>query len=485
MPLIVRSGHMLEKLKLMFSIDYRSLRLFRVMLGTGMVLNAIEMSLAAHYFYTDTGLYPRSIMFNNLVNSPHQFSSFFLNGSLWWALAHFAALGACGLAMIRGVRPRLVSFFGFILLNSIHNRVQDVLFGADDVINVATFLSVFLPPGKPKGEASNRFTDATSVAALLQLAVLYWATGFMKSADHWFWNPTAVRDALDSESYTTPLGYFLVHGMPDILMRLLTVSVWLWERVGWILFFMPVSFARFRIISAALFAFMHLAFGLTLSIGLFPLNCIAIICLLLPGEFWSWFAQFRVLKDFRLGGVEDRARWWTLAAQPVAAAFAAFIIFWNAGNVTMNPRLRVKRTGRWYARIVGLDQNWGMFSPYPSADRGWYFIEGTTKSGQLIDLLTMKPTTQYYGRPLFWIEKLPHYRFVSYLDSLYANKKIRLRERLIEYFCNEWDKNSDDKMDKIVVWMLREVPLSRVTIRDLAYENKCGAPPGSMTRAEK
>ena len=101
-------------LKDLFSLDLRSLALFRIALGAMLIADALYRVMDFRAFHTDEGVLPASAL--NAVSS--------LSPCLWWSDPYGAVLclllvGGAGLVIIsgRGTRPALlVAWFALVAL---------------------------------------------------------------------------------------------------------------------------------------------------------------------------------------------------------------------------------------------------------------------------------------------------------------------------------------------------------------------------------
>ena len=232
-----------------FSIDYRTLALFRVLMA---VLILVDLAIRCEdfiAFFTDDGILQRSQILGYYGEST--WSIYFLNGSPWFAgmLVLIAILAAC--AMMIGYRTRLAVIISWVLLVSMHFRNPLLSSGADDLMRVLLFWAMFLPLGArysvdaalDRGQSyqgQNHFSAAT-VAILMQALYVYWAGALLKTGSEWTQDYTAVQYALSAEHYATWLGHWVVNALPEYL-SLLTRFVYLIELYGPVLMVAPFFF---------------------------------------------------------------------------------------------------------------------------------------------------------------------------------------------------------------------------------------------------
>jgi len=133
-----------QKISRGWSLDLRSLSLFRI--GIALMVIA-DLALRSRYIvehYTDMGIYPRSAL-QTLGESMTTLSFHTASGQLWFIVVLFIIHGLFALSLLVGYRTRLASIVLFIMTVSLHNRDMIINSGADDLLRVVLFWSMFLP----------------------------------------------------------------------------------------------------------------------------------------------------------------------------------------------------------------------------------------------------------------------------------------------------------------------------------------------------
>ncbi|RME96955.1 MAG: HTTM domain-containing protein, partial [Alphaproteobacteria bacterium] len=279
-----------------FSIDLRTLALFRICLGLIILADLINRAQFLTVFYTDAGVLPRAeaIAFNHWARI-----SFHLGvGSTSLMALLFVVEGLFAILLILGYRTRWVMVISWILLLSMQNRNMVIQQGGDQLLGALAFWAMFLPLGarysvdaalRPDNEPAgdNRYVSAATVAILLQAIYVYFVGALLKDNDIWMPDGDAVYYALHLDSIATPLGYwFRDFGAP--VLPLLTVFVWTIEFLAPFLMFSPVWHVQLRLVTQFLLISMHLGFVAFLRIGLFPAVSISSLLLFTPSAVWDW-----------------------------------------------------------------------------------------------------------------------------------------------------------------------------------------------------
>ena len=298
------------RLRTVFSIDLRSLALFRVMLSSVILLDLFLRSADLAVFYTDSGVLPRRDLI--AIGNRWHWSLHAANGELWWQALLFAIAALAALAMLVGYRTKIASALSFVLLASLLNRNPLVMQGGDQLLAALMFWALFLPLGARRSvdaaldatrredpnrlrhalEAAQPWFSVATVAVILQVLYLYTFTAILKTGDAWTTRFDAAFYAVSLQHFATPIGAWMAQ-FPGFL-KLATLFVLGVEFVAPILVLLPLLWPWLRLVGLALLASLHVAFGLMLHIGLFPLIDLTALSLLLPGAAWvGMLAAFR------------------------------------------------------------------------------------------------------------------------------------------------------------------------------------------------
>ena len=300
-------------LRSVFSIDLRSLVVFRVMLALVILADLALRSADLTVFYTDTGVLPRRDVLS--ISGSAYWSLHHANGEWWWQALLFVIAAIFALCLLVGYRTRLATVGSFVLLASLMNRNPLLLQGGDQLLAVICFWAMFLPLGARRSidaaiqpfrrddpnrlrhapdDAQPYFSVAT-IAVIFQVLYLYTFTAFLKTGDAWTSRFDAAYYAVSLQHFATPIGHWF--SQFEGMLKLATLFVLFVEFVGPVLVLLPFLWPRLRIIGLLLLASLHVAFGLMLHIGLFPLIDLTSLSLLLPGALWAWLAARRMRTD--------------------------------------------------------------------------------------------------------------------------------------------------------------------------------------------
>lgn len=291
----------LKKSTQFFTVDLRSLAAFRIGLACVILLDLYLRSLDLSLFYTDDGVMPRALLFKAFPD-PWRFSIYLLNGTAAFTVILFIIQAFAASLLLIGWRTRWVLFISWFMMISLHVRNPMINDSGDQLLRLLLFWSLFLPLGasfsvdsalNTSPKKSYSFLSIGSAALLLQVCLMYWWTGYLKSKTSEWQNGDAIFLALNITGYTQPVADFLKTMNHDILHYLAKITL-VFELAGPLLFFSPICFLFFRGLGIVLFWLMHMSFGFILQLGVFPFFDFVAIIPFLPTAFWEKiFSRFR------------------------------------------------------------------------------------------------------------------------------------------------------------------------------------------------
>jgi hypothetical protein len=277
----------------LFGADLRSLAALRISLAVIVLMDLVARLPDMRVHYSDQGVFPRSLLVDsfvrwrwslNLINDTVEFQVFLL----------LAAIGAA-ICMLLGFHTKVMVLAVWILVVSLQVRNPYVLSGADTLLRVLLFWSMFLPLGAvwsmdsrrspPVQQAFKRTISLATVGILLQICFMYWFTAALKSSPEWRSDGTALYYSLGANHITKPFGEYL-HQFPELLRVLTHASLGL-EIVAPILLFSPFFTGPVRTFAAGSIMAFHFGIYLTMDVGIFPWTSALCMTCFLPSWFWD------------------------------------------------------------------------------------------------------------------------------------------------------------------------------------------------------
>ncbi|MEQ9671579.1 DCC1-like thiol-disulfide oxidoreductase family protein [Coleofasciculus sp. G2-EDA-02] len=288
-------GKWVSKIEPLFGFDLRSLAVFRIGVAIILIADLLIRAQDITRLYSDAGVLPRTALIDEIL-PPWYWSVHLMGGQPFIQGVVFLLAGLIAVALLVGYRTRLAAIASWVMLISLHNRNPAVLFAADDMLRALLFWMMFLPLGASYSVDSalnssskplpKRILTGATFALTLQIYYVYaFSAAFKTTSDIWFPKLTAVYYALSFDQYAAPLGQFLLNFPPLLVFS--TVATLILEWIGPLFLFIPWRTTFFRCATIITFILLHVGFGLTLHIGLFPALGIFVWLVFIPTEVWD------------------------------------------------------------------------------------------------------------------------------------------------------------------------------------------------------
>lgn len=377
------SGAVRARLLDVFGCDLRSLAALRVGLGVSVLVDVIARAQDLGAMYTDAGLLPSGTL--RALDGPLvQFSlHYWTSESLALQALVFAVTALLAIALIVGYHTKVATVLCWYLVSSVQIRQPLSYMGGDSMLRLLLFWSLFLPMASRYSRdvvagrvrrLPDRLLGAATVAVLIQVCLMYWATGLRKDGPLW-WSGRAIHYALQQD-LATPLGEWL--RMQSGILPLLTYgTLWL-ELLGPCLAFIPVGTAGWRLLTIAIFWSFHIGLASTMNIGLFPLFSMVGWLAFLPTRFWTWCGS--VTRSGPWPPPTLKARLWAIAA----AMCLVYVLVLVAERARLLPRV-LPEVALQAGTALRLQQVWNMFAPDPRTSTSAYQLRVTLADGSTED----------------------------------------------------------------------------------------------------
>jgi len=417
-----------------FSLDLRSLALLRICMAIVILADLVLRfsDLSAHY--TDYGVVPRSLVLSNLP--PGQWSIFFFVDR---PEILFVVNGLLAISLLLGFQSRLVTIGCWIFLVSIQVRNPYVNDRGDMTLRLILFWSIFLPLGakfsidrvvQKLPRLPNHLVSIPALAYTLQICSIYVFAAIWKSNPDWI-GKNGVYYALSVEFFVTAFGQWLLNF--PLLLSVANIFVLILEWTGVLLLFASSKLGgwKCRCWAIVLFISLHIGFGLTLELGIFPWISVISWLALIPSQVWDKFTQSIDL-------LPAKPQKLSIIDSSIVCLLIA-IVTWNIAsfrNVNDLPY-----PFRWAMGSLSIWQKWDMFAPLPLAENGWFVIPGTLRNSAEVNLFAE-------GQPITWEKP-------AVSSATYANQRWRKYYALLWI---EWliDKgNKSDQMEPYVMYVCR------------------------------
>lgn len=445
------------------SIDLRALATLRISLGILILCDLVLRIQTLVPFYTDSGVLPRYLLYEKypLISN---FSIHTLFGGVEFQIFLFLLTSVFAIALIFGYKTKSVTILSWLLLLSLHIRNPLILNGGDSILRRLLFWGIFLPLGgkwsidslKSKN-TEKRVTSIASAVILIQVVIIYSVDAIFKLKSNLWFNGQGMINAFVLDRLTIFIGDFLTQ-FPSFL-RLLGI---IWFIMLSSSIFLIIFAGRIRAIFTLLFISFHFGMIFTMNLGLFPLISIAGLFPFLPEKIWEkieYKLDFLVKKSKKTGEKlesilpELQFNFPSLIFKlkekliPLLLIFLlCLVLFWNLLSLGY---LQVSEN---YVPSDSNNLRWDMFSSVPQKDV-WFVVIGTLESGNKIDALRL---SKINWRPKDVTDMYPNHRWMMYMLDLPKKGNSDLLPPFVDYICNRWNKNHENKITNVTVYYFRQ-----------------------------
>lgn len=484
-----------------FSLDLRSLAIFRIGMGLLVLADAGVALTNAEMLYSDAGVMPLSLLHERHWHSVASWSLHALSGSVELQAVLMVLQMLAGLWLIAGRFTRLATIACWVLVCSLETRNPVVTNGADVMTRLLLFWGMFLPLGArwsldaargkagPTAGASSLRSVATA-ALLLQVALVYWFSVACKTHECWWGDGSALVQTLQLDLFARPFGVWL-RGHAE-LCRMMTYGWLVVEVVGPFLLFLPFWRTGLRCVAVLLFMSFHAGIELCMDIGAFPFVMIVAWSVFLPGAVWSklqattlklqGMINTQVLKQHqsRQSSALNIGFWsfgaWMLKLEPsvsgahslvpsarpslssrlanvLCLAALVFVFLWNLRGTNFAYWERFfPREVNPVAFALRLDQHWSMFSPRPSSEDGWFVLRAGMSDGSEVDLLRDGAPVDF-KKPALVSATFKDARWQKLYMNVWMDEYRHLREPVCNAVARKWNATHGG-LSQIVAWQL-------------------------------
>lgn len=117
--------------------------------------------------------------------------------------------------------------------------------------------------------------------------------------------------------------------------------------------------------------------------------------------------------------------------------FLVLVSWWNLRTVAPD-MFKIPKDADAFARVLGLDQTWNMFTPRPPTKDGWYVIPGKLRDGTEIDLFQGGESVSW-DKPKLISGTFRNMRWRKYIMALHRKDKKKYRLYYGRYLCRSWN----------------------------------------------
>jgi len=275
-----------------FSIHPTAIRVFRVVLGSIVILDLILRFSNFHYFYSATGLFPHEALHD--TNLPYWLSIYYYAKSDFSQFALVAFNLVVAFLFVIGKFPKISALLLFYLKYSLQTRNPAINSTAHWILYYTLLWSIFIPEEPLKKGNRKPFFAWSTLPLLIQPAIIHFHAGYSKvDGDSWI-DGTALTRILLSPSTSgllnNPTMKTLKYFEPylSILIPYLMMGFAL-------LLLVPGKKGRIRLTACVFFFVFHFLIAISILVGLFgPITSTTLIPLI-PPSVWDWGDKKREL----------------------------------------------------------------------------------------------------------------------------------------------------------------------------------------------
>jgi hypothetical protein len=372
-----------------FSLDVRSIALFRALLGALILADLAYRVLDLRAFYTDAGIYPRSL------GGDAWFSLHALSGQLGWQVVLVAAEAASAVCVVLGYRTRAALVGCWLLAASINRRDPWILQLSDVVLVLWIVYALLLPCAERFtvdlarwNPARYRVRSVATVLVTLQIVAIYEIAALYKAGTETWRHGALLIEALRIDPVATDLGRRVL--AYPLLLRLATWATLAWEFLGPVAALLSWRIGWLR--CAVCFAFIgfHLfGIGLLMNLGMVAYTLAIAWVLLLPSWFWDvglprlGVARFARPRPWRPSEAFPPWPRWAV----VTAVGVWLLSWWPRGLPAEWPLPEAPRALATALRVAGVAQEKYSLWTDPAGSRKWAFA-ARLRDGSQVDLHT-------------------------------------------------------------------------------------------------
>ena len=291
-------------------VDSRPIAVFRILLALLLLKDAFYHLPLSRWFYSDSGIVPRRILFNGLARYA-RLSLMDMLALDWQATLFFILWILVLLLLLVGYRTRTMTILNFILVLSVHERNVYILTGADTLFRVFSFWLMFAAAGDyysidalrqrwrtylatGSGQDLRAPSQPRTAFALplrimqIQLVLIYMTTGYLKSISDIWRSGDALFYVLQLDSLLLPPGIWLRDFAPSWLLALFSQMVMVLELSLPLLLLFPFWQPMLRAVGMFGGLLLHGGIALALSIPDFSTGMLVTYVLYFEPKWLVW-----------------------------------------------------------------------------------------------------------------------------------------------------------------------------------------------------
>jgi hypothetical protein len=482
-----------------FTLDRRSLGLFRIVFGVLLLSDLCYRARGIQYWYVNDGLMPNHVVLWAKPTGP-LLSLFFTLSSYQEAVIGFLICGLVFVSYTLGYRTKLSQALAFVCILSLNGRLHMLENGGDIVVNILACLTLFLPLGdrfsfdalrlaRARGvsasatEATQPFVSMACFALIVQLALIYLFNVLHKSGASWM-EGSAVHYTLHQDRLITSFGVWLRETMPYPVLQALTWGTLAVESLAVVLLLSPCQTLAGRALAVLLLPSLHLGFALCLDLGPFPYVMMCFFIPLIPAWVWQRLAEQRCLTPLRriltrtrrrLQGVVQQLEpevqtvqvnppgdsllslWPREMAATVVLLSILFAVSQTNAAVPAPLRLGYPPFARSIIDSTRMFQGWRMFAPEAPFEDFAITVDAITADGRHVDPYN-EVASPHHPRVLHDIPtRLGQDQYFTSYSLFLPNDNFKGYHHILQSWVLDYPKRTGHANDRIVSFTVKQI----------------------------
>lgn len=116
-----------------------------------------------------------------------------------------------------------------------------------------------------------------------------------------------------------------------------------------------------------------------------------------------------------------------------------------------------------FAYMLRIDQDWGMFAPFPQKEDGWYVIQGKQHDGKMVDVYNQLPTPPSFDKPALVSDQYPNQRWSKYMMNIWLARNADYRLYYGQHLCRRHNgvgtPRGPGSLDEFEIFFVKEMTL--------------------------
>jgi len=439
-------------------LDSRSLGLFRITCGCVLLYDLLTRLFDVDAHLSENGVLPLEVV-PMCIENHFGYYVHFLSDSFAFQVCLLIYHILITISFIIGYRTKFCNLMCWYLHCSLQERNPLVNYGADQVLVIVLFLTIFLPLDKAfsvhsKKNETTHSCGLPSALYFLQIFIIYIFAALAKNGAAWA-EGRAVFNVLSLELYSNTFGRFLLNY--PLLLKCLTYLTLVIESIAPVL----LLFHRTRMVGVVVLFLLQFSFVLTMNLGIFPYISIVALIPFLPSSMWAKKQTF-IFESVKYSKTLN---------------FIFLFIIILIVHSSISEHFKLKQNGlNAIASFLKLEQQWDMFAPEPEKGNRWLVLAAILENGKKIDLLNGNEPVSL-KKPNSLNRRCHNDRWKEYFYKLSFEENHFILKSCVLYFVNIWNKNQmvDHRVKEVQLFCLNEKihtrePISLKTLMRLEFK---------------